>query len=236
LLLVRAATAYGELAEQLVAGIAGGDYPIGSRLPTESDLCASTGLSRNTVRRALQELTDAGMISRRPGDGSRVMALSPVDDYQPVAGTTDDIVRLVQRTKIVHPAVREVTADAALARRLGCRRGTRWNLMEGLRVRRGSAEPPLCWSEQYLLAGRPGFDVLTSGEFAASDADRLDIEQTVSAEILAPEMAAKLQSDSGAALVVARRKRDAEGRLVTVGIHTHPADRYQLTTRIARSS
>jgi hypothetical protein len=40
------------------------------------------------------------MISRRPAKGSRVVAVAPVDDYQPIAGSPRDIVTLVQRTKI----------------------------------------------------------------------------------------------------------------------------------------
>jgi GntR family transcriptional regulator len=32
-----------------------------------------------------------------------------------------------------------------------------------------------------------------------------------------------------AALVITRRHRDSRGRLASVGIHTHPADRYAIT-------
>src|SRR5258707_1741822 len=116
--LMSTSTAYSQLAEQLAGEIVDGRYPLGSRLPTEAELCRDTGLARGTVRQALQRIQDAGMISRRPGDGSRVVALAPLDDYQPVAGSPDDIVTLVQRTRILRPQVRDVVADATLARRL----------------------------------------------------------------------------------------------------------------------
>jgi hypothetical protein len=77
--------------------------------------------------------------------------------------------------------------------------------------------------------------VLKSGAFTAADADRYDIEQTVYADVLDPAIAARLASDRPVALVVVRRKRDQRGQLTAVGIHTHPADRYQLRTRIRPS-
>jgi GntR family transcriptional regulator len=231
---VSTSTAYSQLAERLVGEIVGGRYPVGSRLPTEAELCRDTGLARGTVRQALQRIQDAGMISRRPGDGSRVVALAPLDDYQPVAGSPDDIVTLVQRTRILHPQVRDVVADATLARRLGVARGSRWHLTEGPRVRRDRRQRPLCWSEHYLPAGSRGLDILLSGDFSASQAGAYDTEQVVSAAALDERLAVALESECTAALIVTRRQRTDEGRLVAVGIHTHPADRYQLRTSIRR--
>jgi GntR family transcriptional regulator len=57
------------------------------------------------------------------------------------------------------------------------------------------------------------------------------VEQTVTAELLTPAMAAALDSSPGApALVITRRVRDRDGELHNVGIHTHPADRFEITT------
>jgi GntR family transcriptional regulator len=233
---VSISTAYSQLAEQLVGEIVGGRYPLGSRLPTEAELCRDTGLARGTVRQALQRIQDTGMISRRPGDGSRVVALAPIDDYQPVAGSADDIVTLVQRTRIVHPQVRYVVADAALAARLGVARGSKWHLTEGPRVRRDrrQRQRPLCWSEHFLPAGSRGLDIVLSGDFTASQAGAYETEQIVSAEALDERLATVLESECPEALIVTRRQRSDDGRLVAIGIHTHPADRYQLRTIIQR--
>ena len=229
---VSTSTAYSQLAEQLVGEIVDGRYPLGSRLPTEAELCRDTGLARGTVRQALQRIQDAGMINRRPGDGSRVVALAPIDDYQPVVGSPDDIVTFVQRTKILHPQVRDVVANAALARRLGVARGSKWHLVEGPRVRRDRRQRPLCWSEHYLPAGSPGLDILFLGDFTASQAGAYETEQIVSAAVLGERLATALETECAAALIVTRRQRSEDGRLVAVGIHTHPADRYQLRTMI----
>ncbi len=64
---------YQALAEQLRTGIEGGAYPPGDKLPSENELVASSGLSRQTVRQALALLEQEGRIERRRGSGSVVL-------------------------------------------------------------------------------------------------------------------------------------------------------------------
>ncbi len=44
----------------------------GTPLPTEEELCQQYGVSRQTVRNAVLELVDDGVVTRRPGQGSFV--------------------------------------------------------------------------------------------------------------------------------------------------------------------
>ncbi len=145
-------TQHQQLAEDLLGQIADGTFGIGDRLPTEEQLCAEYGVARGTVRQALGRLDELGLISRRPRAGTTVIASVPMAGYQPVAQSAADIVALAAETRLVKPESREVLADAALARRIGARRGTAWFLLEGVRARRGRDEAGLCWSEHYLRA------------------------------------------------------------------------------------
>jgi len=61
-----------QLREQILAGT----WPIGGRIPTESELAQLTGTSRNTVREAVQSLVHAGLLERRQGSGTYVLAAS----------------------------------------------------------------------------------------------------------------------------------------------------------------
>lgn len=54
--------------------IKNGEWPGGSRLPTESELSQRFGASRPVVRQALAKLRDEGLISSRQGSGSYVLA------------------------------------------------------------------------------------------------------------------------------------------------------------------
>lgn len=60
--------------EQLRARINSGVWAIGQRLPTEPELAAELGISRNTVREAMRVLAFSGLIEIRQGDGSYLRA------------------------------------------------------------------------------------------------------------------------------------------------------------------
>jgi DNA-binding LacI/PurR family transcriptional regulator len=57
--------------------IARGVYAVGEAIPSERELCSSKGLSRTTVRRAIQLLVDEGMLYRVPGSGTYVGRTAP---------------------------------------------------------------------------------------------------------------------------------------------------------------
>lgn len=63
-----------QAADSLRARIAGGDWPVGSRIPTEAELVRQLGVSRNTLREAVRCLAYAGMLEVRQGDGTYVRA------------------------------------------------------------------------------------------------------------------------------------------------------------------
>lgn len=69
---------YRQLAGELRAAIYAGTYPRGGRLPTEADLQATHGVSRNTVRLALGLLADEGLIDAYPARGTFVRETAPV--------------------------------------------------------------------------------------------------------------------------------------------------------------
>lgn len=68
----RAADAVGAIVERIEANIADGTWSPGARLPTERDLEIEFGVARNTLRKGLKRLEDAGEIVRHVGRGSFV--------------------------------------------------------------------------------------------------------------------------------------------------------------------
>lgn len=63
---------YFQLKTLLTEQILGGRYGPGDQLPTEQELCARYGISRNPVHRALSELADEGVVLRRQRHGTFV--------------------------------------------------------------------------------------------------------------------------------------------------------------------
>lgn len=62
------------IAASLTSDIAEGRYRNGDRLPTEAQLSATHGVNRHTVRRALAELSEQGLVHARRGAGVFVAA------------------------------------------------------------------------------------------------------------------------------------------------------------------
>jgi DNA-binding GntR family transcriptional regulator len=60
-----------------------GDYPVGTLLPTEKELCGEFGISRITARKALEELSRTGVIKRVQGKGTIVSDSKPVGGPSP---------------------------------------------------------------------------------------------------------------------------------------------------------
>ncbi|UFQ14841.1 MULTISPECIES: FadR/GntR family transcriptional regulator [Streptomyces] len=68
------------LSEQVIAElrnqISSGEWPVGSRIPTEPELVEQLGVARNTVREAVRALAHNGLLDIRQGSGTFVVATS----------------------------------------------------------------------------------------------------------------------------------------------------------------
>lgn len=62
--------------EQLTQRIEAGDWKVGERIPAEPELVEQLGVSRNTLREAVQALIHNGMLEARQGDGTYVRSSS----------------------------------------------------------------------------------------------------------------------------------------------------------------
>ncbi|MCE1235964.1 MAG: phosphonate metabolism transcriptional regulator PhnF [Hyphomicrobiales bacterium] len=61
-----------QLAEIVEAGIASGEWPAGARLPTEAELALRFSVNRHTVRQALRDLAERGLVRAVQGSGTYV--------------------------------------------------------------------------------------------------------------------------------------------------------------------
>ncbi|MEW2634452.1 FadR/GntR family transcriptional regulator [Streptomyces sp. NPDC048389] len=68
------------LSDQVIAQlrnqITSGEWPVGSRIPTEPALVEQLGVARNTVREAVRALAHNGLLDIRQGSGTYVLATS----------------------------------------------------------------------------------------------------------------------------------------------------------------
>lgn len=65
-----------EVYSQLLTILASGEYPEGSKLPSESQLSDALGVSRNTVRTAMSKLIALGIVENQQGYGNCVRSMN----------------------------------------------------------------------------------------------------------------------------------------------------------------
>ena len=234
-----------DIAQELKEGIASGRFPLGSLLPTELELRDHYGISRHTVRMALQELQDLGLISRRKNVGTRVEAMRPVSGFTQSIATVDELAQFgAAHVRVVH-SVGEVVADLLLAKEMGCAGGTRWQRISSLRMDGGKKRRPLCWTDVYIDPSfadiadlvRASPETLISSLIETRYGRRIvRIRQEVRAVSLSPALAELLEADAGSpALQLVRHYLDAAGEAFEISVTTHPADRFTFSMQMERS-
>ena len=129
-------SAYRQVASDLRQAIAAGRYPAGQRLPTEAELVASTGLGRQTVRRAFQELVTEGVIYRVRGRGT--FAVPGDGKYLRSFGSIDDLMALSLDTElqVVEPLHVLASVEVAGQLRVGAGVGARTGVLIDISVMR----------------------------------------------------------------------------------------------------
>ena len=82
---------YAQIARDITGGMTSGRFPVGSILPTELELCDQYGVSRHTIRAALRQLQDLGLVSRRKRAGTRVEAVRRSSGYNQSLASVEEV-------------------------------------------------------------------------------------------------------------------------------------------------
>ncbi len=114
---------YRQIVSQILSEIGRGTYEVGEFLPTEHRLMTAYGVSRHTVRRAMQSLKQMGVIQAQQGKGSIVVSKSnsaafieKIPSLEAIVDIGADLNRRLLGKSIV-------IADDELASAFGCATG-----------------------------------------------------------------------------------------------------------------
>ncbi len=144
-------TLWRRIADEFEQAIFAGTYSNGDRLPGEIEIAGRLGVNRHTVRRALAELTERGLVRAERGSGT----------YVETTRLTYPIGSRTRFSEIVGSAGLEVggrliahatePASAAIAERFGIRAG---ELIVRMEVLRSANRVPICLATVRLPAER----------------------------------------------------------------------------------
>lgn len=237
---------YRQIADELRRRIVSGGWASGQVLPSEAALGIEHGVSRVTIRKALEVLRSEGLVDSRQGFGWLVAAETLP---QPLGSlvTIEQQLEASGRSSIRQVLdFRFVDAPPPVAANLGER------VLEVRRLNLADGEPfarVTVWCREDLAASLSKADVERSSFYELLDgAERNDgaeirpttigdATQTIGAENLAPTDAALLGVPSGtAALVVRRVTNDLGGAPVLMSEHVFPGHLTEFVVDLARTS
>jgi DNA-binding GntR family transcriptional regulator len=220
---------YFQLAQKLEAAIEHGKLAPGSLLGNEIELAGRLGLSRPTVRQAIQSLVDKGLLVRRRGIGTQVVH-SQVKRPLELSSLYDDLEAAGQKpaTRVLRNTLEPATAEVAAA--LGVPEGSDVHLVERLR---STHNEPMARMRNHIP---PGLLPLDTERLEATGLYRLmrgagitlhSARQSIGARAATAEEGEQLGEAAGAPLLTMQRTTfDDTGRAVEFGSHIYRASRY----------
>ncbi len=233
---------YRQIARQLTEEIKGGKYPVGSMLPGEAELSEMYKTSRFTVREALRNLSDRGLVDRKRGSGTRVVSTNPSGAFVFRLSSTAEILKYPEVTRRENLFTGLMHTDPDLASKIDCPIGKSWYRISGIR-RSDASDLPISWSDIYVL---PEFADALGGEAdgrtpvyeqieKATGVSIIDAEIRIFASSIDGELARLLQVAVGTpALSIVRRYLDQDGRNFETTLTVHPEKRFEYSMQLHR--
>lgn len=199
---------YIQIHNQIKTWIESEKWLVGEKIPSERELAVEFGVSRMTLRQAVQTLVDEGILERRIGAGTFVSNKKVQEKMSGVTSFTELTTAQgkVPTSKTISFLV--TTPSLSESEKLQLPPGVRVLRMERIRY---ADELPICFevaTVPYELVAKFDRDQITTSLYATLEQEGLTIghaQQTVSSMLASEQIAAYLKLKRGAAILRLRQ-------------------------------
>lgn len=145
---------YCQLASRIEEKISDGTWKQGSKIPSERELCVLYGMSRITVRNAIDELVRQGKLDKVQGKGTFVLSKSIIQNLGNVYSFSKEMEKQgkISGTKLIEKTF--IKADSKLAIRLGVEEGEPLIFIKRLRC---ADDLPIMMERTYFVSNQYEF-------------------------------------------------------------------------------
>lgn len=230
---------YQVVAQALIRDIERGKYKVGAMLPTELEICERFDISRHTAREAVRRLSELGLISRRAGVGTTILARSVPSSYVASISDPSELFAFTRQTTLQMLSQDWLDIEGDWAEILPQAQGERWMCVSALRLMERASVPV---SHSFFLIhpryesvrqrmDEPGATVYglieeLHGEKVA------ELRQEISAIGMPGDIGRHLRAKAGSpALRVHRYYIDSHDKVFSVSVSTYAEKRFKLSTR-----
>ena len=139
---------YAKIYNTLKREIISGEFSPGDQIPPEPELCERFGVSRITVRRAVQTLAQEGYVSVRQGIGTLVLDNTVKQDFNGVTSVTETLRKKGYDVAATSMSIEKIFASHRLAKELQVKENAA--LIKVLRVQTADGRP-VAIMKNYLI-------------------------------------------------------------------------------------
>lgn len=213
---------YHQLYVLLKSSITSGQVEFGSQMPTEQQLSEAFGISRITVKRAMDDLAADNLIARRRGKGSHVTyQYEPEPVKAPLVGMLENLEEMSKHSKVRVISIEPLVPPETVRSDMGLGRQDR--ALKIVRVRSNEDDLPYAHYVSWTKADEKRFtkkrvESKTRMALLKESGTRIaKVEQTLAAENADARIAALLDVPAHTALLsLTRQSFDEAGDLVDV--------------------
>jgi GntR family transcriptional regulator len=214
---------------------------VGTAIPSERQLSADLGVSRLTVRAALDDLAREGYLVRRRGSGTYVQQPSKISQELTMTSFSEDMRRrgLVPGSHTI--SLETILAGARLGRSLQVSPSEKILMVKRLRL---ADSEPMAFETLHIPQGLvPGLDrrdLDGGGSFYALLAEKYDLVISTGTQAIEPTVTNEEESAAlgvplhSPAFLFERTSRDQGDRTVEFVQSVYRGDRYRIVTELSR--
>ncbi|WP_142850337.1 histidine utilization repressor [Telmatospirillum sp. J64-1] len=224
---------YRKIKDTIRARILSGQWPEGFQLPSEHKLLEEFKVSRMTVHRALRELTEENLLSRVQGVGTFVAERRPSVSIVELRSISDDIAARGNRHTATVQRLREVKADAPLARQFNLPEGA--TLFHSIVLHREN-DVPIQYEERWVNPDmapdylKQDFSLVTPTKYLTQLYAAPDVEHVIEAALPGSGAAKLLNIAETEPCLRLTRRTWVQAQVITLVVLIHPGTRYRLGT------
>ncbi|MGB1262061.1 MAG: histidine utilization repressor [Cognaticolwellia sp.] len=226
---------YSVIKQYICEKIESGQWLEHSKVPSENELTEQFSVSRMTARRALQELTEQGLLVRSQGSGTFVATFKSQSSLLEIRNIADEIHERGHQYHAKQLALKAVTVNEEIAILLALKPGDSAYFSSVLHFEN---ESPIQLEQRFvnpkLVANylRQDFTKITPHEYLSSEAPLTEATHEVEA-VLANEDTSQLLAicNTTPCLQVKRRTWSSQG-VVSLAILTSPGNKYRLGSHL----
>lgn len=106
---------YVKVSDSLRFKIHAGEWQIGDQIPTEMELCETYDVSRITVRRAIEQLVQEGLLSRKRAVGTFVQSVDTQTSGTLAKSFSQEMTDLGRQAHTLHASIQKIPASRKIA-------------------------------------------------------------------------------------------------------------------------